>query len=71
MPWVAPFHADTTSDSYNPLELDVFHNQSQCGYGFRVQRDGQAKDGIGLSPRGHPRTLCRACDGISHRASQP
>lgn len=66
---VAPFHSDTTSDFYNPLELEVFHNQSQCGYGFRVRRDGRAKDGAGLSPRGHARTLCRACDGISQRAT--
>jgi hypothetical protein len=67
MPRVDPFHSDTTSDFYNPLELEVFHDQSQCGYGSSVRRDGQAKAGVGLNPRGYPRTLCRACDGIRQR----
>lgn len=66
---MAPFHSDTRSDFYNPTELEVFHSQRQCGYAFRVGRDGQAKDGVGVNSRGHPRTLCRACDGISRRVS--
>lgn len=69
MPRLAPFHSATMSDFYNPLELEVFHDQSQCGYGFRVRQDGQAEDGVGLNPRGYARSRCRACDGIRQRAS--
>ncbi|MGC2206912.1 MAG: maleylpyruvate isomerase N-terminal domain-containing protein [Candidatus Dormiibacterota bacterium] len=69
LPLTRQIDSNTTADFYNPRELDGFHNQSQCGYGFGVGRDGQAKGGIGLSPRGFPRTLCRACAGINQRAT--
>jgi hypothetical protein len=65
---VDPFYSDTESPYYNARELGVFHNQSQCGYGYRVRRDGKAKDGIGMTSRGYLRTLCRMCDGIKRRA---
>jgi hypothetical protein len=64
---VEPFYSDTESPYYNPRELDVFHNQSQCGYGYRVRRDGRARYGIGMTPRGFLRTLCRMCVGINQR----
>jgi hypothetical protein len=68
---VAPFYSDAESDVYNPRELEVFHNQSRCGYGYRVRRDGRAKDGIGMTRGGYLRTLCGLCDGINQRASDP
>jgi hypothetical protein len=68
MPKVDPFYSDVESLYYNPRELDVFHNQSQCAYGYRVRRDGRAKAGIGLTPGGYLRTLCGMCDGINQRA---
>lgn len=68
---LGPFYSDAESAFYNPRELEVFHNQSQCGYGYRVRRDGKAKDGIGMTRSGYLRTLCRMCDGINQRALYP
>ncbi|MGH7643517.1 MAG: hypothetical protein ACRENX_11020 [Candidatus Dormibacteria bacterium] len=42
---IPPFHADVSSPRYNPREVEIFHNQSGCGYGHLVERDGQARAG--------------------------
>lgn len=68
---VQPFHSDVNSPHYNPSELLVFHNQTSCGYGFRVMRDGKAKDGIGMTAAGYLRTLCGLCEGIHNREEAP
>lgn len=56
MTTVAEFHTDTDSADYGHEATEVYHNQSDCGYGQRVKRDGN--DILG---RGVGRRLCKEC----------
>jgi hypothetical protein len=40
---VSAFHTD--SDDYRPEDKLVYHDQSECGYGQRIMRDGNSKAG--------------------------
>jgi hypothetical protein len=51
MPQVGEFHTDTDDDDYGDDATEVFHNRSECGYGQRVKRDGNAIDGRGTGRR--------------------
>ena len=59
------FHTDTDSPDYHPRERYVYHNESECGYGQRVKRDGNAVAGIGTKPDGSPRDLCDRCEDLA------
>lgn len=65
MSQVEPFHTDATSDDYHPRERYVYHNQSECGYGQRVKRDGNALAGRGTDPNGNLRDLCDRCRNLA------
>ena len=62
---VSAFHTNTDSPNYHPRERYVYHNQSECGYGQRVKRDGNAVNGQGIDPRGNPRALCDRCEDLA------
>jgi hypothetical protein len=62
---VAAFHTDTDSAEYHPRERYVYHNQSACGYGQRVKRDGHDIAGTGTDPGGNPRKLCDRCSDLA------
>jgi hypothetical protein len=62
---VSAFHTDTDSPNYHPRERYVYHDQSECGYGQRVKRDGNDVLGIGKDPQGNARKLCDRCDGLA------
>jgi hypothetical protein len=50
MPYTSPFH--TSESEAHP----VYHNNSECGDGKRVIRDGHKVDGPGTN-----RDLCKNC----------
>jgi hypothetical protein len=62
---VGAFHTDTVLAEYHPRERYVYHNQSECGYGKRVMRDGNDKPGPGTKPDGTTRDLCDRCEGLA------
>ena len=58
---VSPFHTDSTD--YPDEERRVYHDQSECGYGQRVKRDGNDIPGT------DGRDLCSRCADIARGAS--
>lgn len=58
---VSAFHTDTVLAYYHPNERYVYHNESTCGYGQRIKRDGNDIPGQGTDPHGRPRQLCDRC----------
>ena len=64
MSLVSPFHTDTDSPFYHPRERWVYHDQSECGYGQEVKRNGHDIAGIGRDPNGNPRQRCDRCEGL-------
>jgi hypothetical protein len=62
---VGDFHTDTVREYYHPRERWVYHDQSECGYGQRVKRDGNAIPGRGTDPQGYPRALCDRCSNLA------
>ena len=47
MTLVPEFHTDTDATDYGDDATEVYHNQSECGYGKRVKRDGNDIAGRG------------------------
>jgi hypothetical protein len=60
---VSAFHSDNSSPKYHPRERYVYHDDSECGYGKEVKRDGHAIAGVGTDPEGKARTHCDSCKG--------
>jgi hypothetical protein len=54
---VRAFH--TNSTLYRPEDRKVYHDQSECGYGQRIKRDGNAVDGTANRER------CDRCTDIA------
>jgi hypothetical protein len=53
---VPDFYTDTDSAEYGDETREVYHNQSECGYGKRVKRDNND-----IAGRGVGRRLCKEC----------
>jgi hypothetical protein len=57
---VPEFHTDTDAADYGDDATEVYHNQSECGYGKRVKRDGNDIAGRGVGGR-----LCKECGRLA------
>jgi hypothetical protein len=57
---ISPFHTDTDDDEYGDDPTHVYHDQSECGYGQRVKRDGNDVAGYGVGRR-----QCKECVRLS------
>lgn len=62
---VSDFHTDTVKEYYHPRERWVYHNQSECDYGQKVRRDGNALSGRGADPQGYTRGVCDRCNKLA------
>jgi hypothetical protein len=54
---IPAFHTNTTL--YRPEDRLVYHDQSECGYGQRIKRDGNDISGTDGRPR------CDRCTDIA------
>jgi len=62
---VEAFHTNSETAAYRPEERYVYHNQSECGYGQRIIRDGYKVLGIGTDPHGYARKPCDTCRALA------
>ena len=58
---VDAFHTDSTD--YEAWQRQVYHDQSECGYGQRIKRDGNAIPGTA------GRRQCDRCADLAKAAS--
>jgi hypothetical protein len=54
---ISAFH--TNSTLYRPEDRKVFHDQSECGYGQRIKRDGNDEPGTAGRDR------CDRCEDLA------